>query len=85
MSYRALIVTPWASDAEGNRPAFHDAGIAYLRWTDVTGQDVAQITPEPNAYTIEVEVATEAELEAIAAHPAGFVELYREEVIDGEA
>ena len=80
MNYRARIVTPWVTDAEGNRPAFDAAGLAHLSWTDVTGQDASVITPDPNAYTIEVTTATEADLDAIAAHPAGFVELWREEV-----
>ena len=84
MSYRALIVTPWVTDAEGNRPAFHDAGLAHQSWVDVTDQPAANITPAPNAYTIEVVCATEADLDAIAAQLAGFVELWREEVTDGQ-
>lgn len=80
MSYRARIVTPWISDAEGNRPAFHDAGLMHLSWTDVTDQPAANLMPTPNAYTIEVTCATAADLDAIGDHPAGFVELWREEV-----
>jgi len=87
MTWRARIVTPWigtGADGDANRPVFHDAGLAHLSWVDVTGQTAENIQPAPNAYTIEVTTAAEADLDAIAAHPAGFVELYREEVANGQ-
>lgn len=78
--YRALIVTPWGLDAAGARhPKLFLVGLPFERLDDVTGQDAAVVPPTPNAYTVAV-TGEAAALEAIAAHPDGYVELYREEV-----
>jgi len=82
MTWRSRIVTPWIGtgvDGDVNRPTFADAGLPHLSWVDVTGQDAANLQPDPNAYTIEVTTTAEADLNAIAEV---FVELWREEVTD---
>lgn len=53
---RSEVVTAWVGAGLSDdlyRPQIADT-YTFERWQDVTGQDVSQIQPDPNAYTIEV-------------------------------
>ncbi len=62
--YRARIVTQWIPEdiSRGNHPRL-DGDHVLESWSDVTAQDVSVISPDPNAYTIEV-VCDDVALEA---------------------
>lgn len=80
---RALIVTPYTGTGQGGdayRPLVADA-YPLARWQDVTGQQLAQIVPAPNAYSVEAEADTST-LDAIAAD-GRFGLIWREEVVSG--
>lgn len=91
MTWIARYVTPWDTGTgpggeDANVPKLSLAGIAWEQgdgWSDVTGQPAENITPTPNAFTVEVRVQSESTLDSIASHPDGYVELWREEVSDG--
>ena len=76
----AAIVTPWTgTGAPGdlNRPLLADV-FSLARWQDVTGQDVTQLLPEPNSYTVEVRCDAPT-LAAIEADDRFFVLGWQEE------
>lgn len=65
--YTAEITTPFMGDGSTNnsyRPLLADTYT--VNWQDITGIDVSQITPEPNAYTIAVtcDLATLQQIES---------------------
>lgn len=65
---KAWVVTPWvARTVPGtfDHPKLEDDH-QLISWTDVTGQPVQNISPEPNEYTVEI-ICTEAVLDAIEA------------------
>ena len=75
---RAQITTPWVGDglspATSNRPKL-TTEFTLAACHDVTGQPAENITPEPNAFTVEV-TCTQATLDAITA--AGYPVLWSE-------
>jgi hypothetical protein len=82
--YRARVATSWiAATAErGNHPRLDDDH-SLESWSDVTGQDVTVISPDPNAYTIDV-VCDAATLDALNADTNCAV-MWSEEIIEEEA
>lgn len=60
-TYRAAVITPWqgaGTHTDPFRPKLA-AEHALLAWDDVTGQPVTNITPSPNAYTLEIQATGE--------------------------
>lgn len=67
MATRAAIVTPWVQRPGENAPAF-DSDYTYDTWSDVTGQDVRNIAPVPNEFTIVAEMPDDV-FAVLAADP----------------
>ena len=79
--YNARVVTQWvaATTERGNHPRIDDDHNLYS-WSDVTGQSVDVISPDPNAYTVEV-VCDEVTLDALEADD-NCVVMWSEEIIE---
>lgn len=76
---RAQVVTPWAglgSEASPFRPQLAD-GHAVTSWRDVTGQPAQNLTPSPNAFTIEI---TCSEAVLVDIDTAGYTILWSEPI-----
>jgi hypothetical protein len=78
--WRGEVVTAWVADAEGNRPQLAD-DYPGVSWSDVTGQPVTAITPEPNLFSVAITWASQADMDAIAAD-ANYLVLWSEEIVD---
>ena len=78
--WRAQIMTKWTVINGRNLPEINDMMGKSDGWNDVTGQLVENITPDPNAYTVEC-VVEKSTLDAIAAD-GRFIILWQEEVIE---
>ena len=81
--FRARVVTQWvpATAERGNHPRLDDDHNVES-WSDATGQNVDVISPDPNAYTLEV-ICDEATLDAIEADD-NCVVMWSEEIIEEE-
>ena len=79
--YTARVVTSWvpATASRGNHPRLDDDHNIYS-WSDVTGQDASVISPEPNAYTIDI-VCDDIALEAIN-NDVNCAVMWSEEIIE---
>ena len=79
--YRARVVTSWITETvdRGNHPRLDDDH-NIESWNDVTGQSVFVISPDPNAYTIDV-VCDEAALDTLNADVDCAV-MWSEEIVE---
>lgn len=79
--YMARVVTPWvaATPSRGNHPKIDDDYSLYS-WSDVTGQDTSVISPDPNAYTVEI-ICEDTVLTALNSD-SDYVILWSEEIIE---
>lgn len=81
--FRARVATSWipATVERGNHPRLDDDH-NLESWNDVTGQDTTVISPDPNAYTIDV-VCDDAVLTALNADNNCAV-MWSEEIVEEE-
>ena len=80
--WQAEILTAWigtGAENDANRPRLADE-YKLSRWQDVTGQSVANITPDPNQYVILAEC--EADVLAAIEADSGYYVLWSEEVVE---
>lgn len=84
MLYESFIITPWTGtglEEDANRPQLGDDHV-FSKWEDVTGQNAQGIRPDPNLYTLRVELE-EAALAGVEADGIYYV-VSSEEMVEDE-
>ena len=81
MKWQAEILSPWIVGADGQRSIQISRDYAGLTGSDVTGQPVANIVPDPNmmAVLIECEAAVLDDIEK----DSNYLVLFAEEIVEG--
>lgn len=80
MMFLAQVTTSWVDLTPTHRGIRLEADHGLADWTDVTGQPAENITPIPNALTVEV-ICNQAMLDAMEAD-SNCVGLWSEEVVE---
>ncbi len=83
MPYKARVVTSWVRVGPVDRIKIAaDQPFPGVAHTDVTGQPDTSIVPVPNAFVVEINPLTEAQLAALEAD-SGCLVLWSEEIVNG--
>ena len=79
--WAAEVLSPWIVDANGQRSIQVSRDYAGLTGSDVTGQPVANIVPDPNLMAVLIECEA-AVLDAIEKD-SNYQVLWSEEIVEG--